>query len=103
MERKSLLLMTALTLCASMSAAELSVISTQKVDVADAYHPTLSPNGDVVLFCHFQALLIRGNVPGDEEGGEYVNHKNISVHIYASLKTKSCKSCKSHCHKRSGY
>lgn len=50
MERKSLLLMTALTLCASMSAAELSVISTQKVDVADAYHPTLSPNGDVVLF-----------------------------------------------------
>lgn len=42
--------MAALSLCASMSAAEISVISTQKLEVADAYHPTLSPNGDLVLF-----------------------------------------------------
>lgn len=50
MKRKSLFLIAALSLCASMSAAEISVISTQKIQVADAYHPTLSPNGEIVLF-----------------------------------------------------
>ena len=35
----------------TMSAAELTVVSTEKIVLSEeAHHPTLSPNGDVVLF-----------------------------------------------------
>lgn len=51
MKTKSLILAVALGACASMSAADISAIYTKKVDVGcDAHHPTLSPNGEVVLF-----------------------------------------------------
>ncbi len=51
MKTKSLILMVALGVCASMSAADISAIYTKKVDVGgDAHHPTLSPNGELVLF-----------------------------------------------------
>ena len=51
MKTKSLILMVALGLTASMSAADITAIYTKKLDVGvEAHHPTLSPNGDVVLF-----------------------------------------------------
>lgn len=51
MKTKSLILTVALSVCASMSAADISAIYTKKVDVGgDAHHPTLSPNGEFVLF-----------------------------------------------------
>lgn len=51
MKTKSLIIAVALGACASMSAADISAIYTKKVDVGcDAHHPTLSPNGEVVLF-----------------------------------------------------
>ena len=51
MKTKSLVLAVALGMCASMSAADIVAVYTKKVDVGtEAHHPTLSPNGDVVLF-----------------------------------------------------
>lgn len=51
MKTKSLILAVALSACASMSAADIVAVYTKKVDVGcDAHHPTLSPNGEVVLF-----------------------------------------------------
>ena len=51
MKTKSLILAVALSACASMSAADIVAVYTKKVDVGtEAHHPTLSPNGDLVLF-----------------------------------------------------
>lgn len=51
MKTKSFVLAVALGICASMSAADIVAVYTKKVDVGtDAHHPTLSPNGEVVLF-----------------------------------------------------
>lgn len=51
MKTKSLILAVALSACASMSAADIMAVYTKKVDVGgDAHHPTLSPNGEVVLY-----------------------------------------------------
>ena len=49
MKAKSWILMAALSVCASMSAADLSVVSTEKLDVK-GYYPVLSPDGSKVLF-----------------------------------------------------
>ena len=37
-------------------------------------------DGDVVLSCHFHALLIRGNVPGNEQGGEFIGEQPVEDH-----------------------
>lgn len=51
MKTRTLILAAVLGLCATMSAADITAVYTRKVDVGgDAHHPTLSPNGDVVLF-----------------------------------------------------
>lgn len=51
MKAKSLIVMVALGVSASMWAADITAIYTKKLDVGvEAHHPTLSPNGDVVLF-----------------------------------------------------
>ena len=51
MKTRTLILTAALSICASMSAADITAVYTKKVDVGcDAHHPTLSPNGEVVLF-----------------------------------------------------
>lgn len=51
MKTRTFILAAALGICASMSAADITAVYTKKVDVGcDAHHPTLSPNGDVVLF-----------------------------------------------------
>lgn len=50
MNCKSLILLVAVAFGASMNAAEIAVVSTEKLEVEDAFHPTLSPNGNVVLF-----------------------------------------------------
>lgn len=51
MKTRTFIFAAALGLCTSMSAADISAVYTKKVDVGgDAHHPTLSPNGDVVLF-----------------------------------------------------
>lgn len=49
MNKKSLLLIASVALGISMSAAELTVVSTEKLEV-EGYHPTISPTGSVVLF-----------------------------------------------------
>ena len=50
MNCKSLILLVAVAFGASMNAAEIAVVSTEKLEVEDAFHPTLIPNGNVVLF-----------------------------------------------------
>ena len=51
MKTKSLILAVALSACTSMSAADIVAVYTKKVDVGcEAHHPTLSPDGKVVLF-----------------------------------------------------
>lgn len=49
MNKKSLLLIASVALGISMSAAELTVISTEELDVK-GYYPTISPTGSVLLF-----------------------------------------------------
>lgn len=51
MKLKSLILMATVAFGFTLSAAELTVVSTEKLEVESvAYHPTLSPNGNIVLF-----------------------------------------------------
>lgn len=51
MKIKSLILMATLCLGASLSAAELTVVSTEKLNVdGTAFHPVLSPDGNTLLF-----------------------------------------------------
>lgn len=51
MKTRTFILAAALGVCASMSATDITAVYTKKVDVGcDAHHPTLSPNGKVVLF-----------------------------------------------------
>lgn len=51
MKTRTLILTAALSVCASMSAADITAVYTKKVDVGcEAHHPTLSPNGELVLF-----------------------------------------------------
>lgn len=50
MNYKSLILLAAVSVGSSLSAAEITVVSTEKLEVEDAFHPTLSPKGNVVLF-----------------------------------------------------
>lgn len=49
MKAKSLILLAALGVCASVSAANLSVVSTEKLNI-EGYYPVLSPDGSTVLF-----------------------------------------------------
>lgn len=51
MKKKSMLIVAMMAFGMTMSAAELTVVSTEKIVLSEeAHHPTLSPNGDVVLF-----------------------------------------------------
>lgn len=51
MRKKSMLIVAMMAFGMTMSAAELTVVSTEKIGLSEeAHHPTLSPNGDVVLF-----------------------------------------------------
>lgn len=51
MKKKTFLLMSAVVLGFALNAAELTVVSTEKIELGEeAHHPTLSPNGNVVLF-----------------------------------------------------
>lgn len=51
MKIKSLIIMAALGAGASLSAAELTVVSTEKVGVeGNAFHPVLSPDGNTLLY-----------------------------------------------------
>ncbi|MBQ7041969.1 MAG: hypothetical protein IJN66_04615 [Muribaculaceae bacterium] len=51
MKKKSILMIAMMAFGMTMSAAELTVVSTEKIGLSEeAHHPTLSPNGDVVLF-----------------------------------------------------
>lgn len=51
MKIKSLILMTALGLGTSLSGAELTVVSVEKVEIdGAAFHPVLSPDGNTLLF-----------------------------------------------------
>lgn len=51
MKIKSLILMTALGFGTSLSGAELTVVSTEKVEIdGTAFHPVLSPDGNTLLF-----------------------------------------------------
>lgn len=51
MKIKSLIVMAALGFGVSLSGAELTVVSTEKVDVGGtAFHPVLSPDGETLLF-----------------------------------------------------
>lgn len=51
MKKKSMLIVAMMTFGMTISAAELTVVSTEKIGLSEeAYHPTLSPDGEVVLF-----------------------------------------------------
>ncbi len=51
MKKKSMLIVAMMAFGMTMSAAELTVVSTEKIGLSeDAHHPILSPEGDVVLF-----------------------------------------------------
>lgn len=51
MKLKSLILMATVSFGFTLSAADLAVVSTEKLNVdGTAFHPTLSPNGNIVLF-----------------------------------------------------
>lgn len=51
MKKKSMLIVAMMAFGMAVNAAELTVVSTEKIGLSEeAHHPTLSPNGDVVLF-----------------------------------------------------
>lgn len=51
MKKKSMLIVAMMAFGMTMSAAELTVVSTEKIGLSEeAHHPTLSPSGDIVLF-----------------------------------------------------
>ena len=70
MKKKSLFIVAMMALGMTMSAAELTVISTEKIGLSEeAHHPTLSPDGDVVLFtkANYKGLKSLNLVNGEVE------------------------------------
>ncbi len=70
MKKKSMLIVAMMAFGMSMSAAELTVVSTEKIGLSEeAYHPTLSPDGEVVLFTQpsYQGLKSLNLVTGKVE------------------------------------